>query len=79
MFLPLTYRQSLTQTVTEEDVMHAAKHDDNVFMDNLVRVLERRVAANRAMFSADGHKQLSSIQRELQAIRSKIQSYQSDV
>ncbi|PBL03657.1 hypothetical protein ARMGADRAFT_26711 [Armillaria gallica] len=70
--------QSLNQTVTSEDVVHAAKHDDNVFMDNLVRALERRVAANRAMFSADGHKQLSSIQRELQAIRSKIQSCQSD-
>ncbi|KAK0223182.1 hypothetical protein IW262DRAFT_1492243 [Armillaria fumosa] len=70
--------QSLPQTITSEDVVYAAKHDDNVFMDNLVRALERRLSEKRAMFSADGHKQLVLIQKELQAIRSKFQSCQSD-
>ncbi|KAK0204757.1 hypothetical protein DFS33DRAFT_1382656 [Desarmillaria ectypa] len=37
--------QSLAQTVTSEDIAHAAKHDDNVSMDNLVRALERRLGA----------------------------------
>ncbi|KAK0193751.1 hypothetical protein F5146DRAFT_1032316 [Armillaria mellea] len=69
--------QTLAQTVTTEDIAHAAKHDDNVFMDNLVRALERRLSEKR-MFSADGHKQLVLIQKELQAIRSKFQSCQSD-
>ncbi|PBK75619.1 hypothetical protein ARMSODRAFT_1079829 [Armillaria solidipes] len=70
--------QSLAQSDTSEDVAHAAKHDDNVFMDNLVRALERRLVAKRAKFSADGHKQLVMIQKELQAIRSKLQGCQSD-
>ncbi|KAK0485176.1 hypothetical protein IW261DRAFT_885777 [Armillaria novae-zelandiae] len=70
--------QSLAQTVTSEDVVYATKHDDNVFMDNLVRALERRLSEKRAMFSVDGHKQLLLIQRELHAMRSKFQSCQPD-
>ncbi|KAK0469824.1 uncharacterized protein EV420DRAFT_1496843 [Desarmillaria tabescens] len=71
--------QSLAQTVTSEDIAHAAKHDDNVFMDNLVRALERRLAANwKTKFSADGHKHLILIQKELRGIRSKFQSCRLD-
>ncbi|SJL10305.1 uncharacterized protein ARMOST_13689 [Armillaria ostoyae] len=65
--------QSIAPTLTSEDITYSWKHDDDVFMDNLIRGLERRFKS-----AAGVQSRFAAIQSKLKEIQMKAKDSTSD-
>ncbi|KAK0205303.1 hypothetical protein DFS33DRAFT_1428429 [Desarmillaria ectypa] len=70
--------QSIAPTLTSEDTTHSWRHDDNVFLDNLIRGLERRLRNNKAKFSAGVQSRFTLIQSKLRDIQTRAKDSTSE-
>ncbi|KAK0484790.1 hypothetical protein IW261DRAFT_857722 [Armillaria novae-zelandiae] len=64
--------QSIPPTLMLEDTTYSLKHDDDVFMGNLIRGLERRLSDNEAKSTAGIHSRSAQIQSKLKEIHMKV-------
>ncbi|KAK0221052.1 hypothetical protein EDD85DRAFT_863030 [Armillaria nabsnona] len=70
--------QSVPSTLTSEDTKYSWKHDGDVFLDSLIRGLERRLSNNKARSAAGIQPRFTSIQSKLRDIQTKAKDSTSD-
>ncbi|PBK84732.1 hypothetical protein ARMGADRAFT_603183 [Armillaria gallica] len=70
--------QSIAPALTSEDTKYSWKHDDDVFMENLIRGFERRLSNIKAKSAAGVRSRFVAIQSKLREIQMKAKTSTSD-
>ncbi|KAK0194355.1 hypothetical protein F5146DRAFT_1035500 [Armillaria mellea] len=70
-FFKEMFKSKVAPTLMPEDTTYSLKHDDDVFMDNLIRGLERRLRNSKAKSPAGIQSRSAQIQSKLKEIQVK--------